>query len=99
MDALREEVGRLQAANARLALRGTGDGTALDGEQDADADATGRRDRVTWYAAVGGWSVAVLLGLGLIATIARSTPHARDDAESPAPPGRGRSPDSPHRIE
>ncbi|MEW4570513.1 Mov34/MPN/PAD-1 family protein [Tautonia sp. JC769] len=99
MDAMREELTRLQAANARLALRGSGDGTAAEGSLGAEGDATDQDDRLTWYAAVGGWSVAVLLGLGLIATIARSTPHARDDAESPAPPGRGRSADSPHRIE
>ncbi|WP_169976986.1 Mov34/MPN/PAD-1 family protein [Tautonia rosea] len=99
MEDLREEADRLRSANERLARAASGDGTAIDEVLAGNADGIDRRYTVAWYAAVGGWSVAVLLGLGLVATIARSVPHARDVPEPPAPTGRGGSAEGPHRID
>ena len=59
-----------------------------------------RKYTIAWYAAVAGWGVGVLLGLGLVAVVARRCP---DSGKSPSPraspPGPGPPPESPHRIE
>lgn len=98
MQPLREEVAKLREENGRLLRLASGDGA---GEETAPLDGATdlpRRYQIAWYAAIGGWALAILLGLGLVAVAARAFPGASDDASSP-PTGPGHSPNSAHRID
>ncbi|QDV32681.1 Mov34/MPN/PAD-1 family protein [Tautonia plasticadhaerens] len=100
LEEVEEEAARLKAANALLAEQLEFPG--LEGGARPAAGGAGalpRKYAIAWYSAVAGWAVAVLLGLGMVALVARTLPTPVHEPGPAPPPGRGHAPDAPHRIE
>ncbi|RUL89042.1 Mov34/MPN/PAD-1 family protein [Tautonia sociabilis] len=97
LDALKTRSERLELQNELLVRRLEEAGQPVEGNAIQEPGPLTRKYSIAWYAAVAGWGVAVLLGLGIVAVVARTLPMASD--VSPSPPDRGHSPEAPHRIE
>ena len=99
MEDLQKEASRLKAANALLSEKLDGPGARGEaGSEVGEIGSLPRKYTIAWYAAVLGWAVAVLLGLGMVALVARTLPASAEE-NSPPPPGRRPPPEAPHRIE
>jgi len=102
LSAARERIEELETENARLAeaaARLEELEASLDAAKAAEGRALLRKYDLAWYAAATGWGLAALLGLGLVAVVARLGPfRGVSDPEAPPTPPEG-APTSPHRID